>query len=362
MTDRSYSEFRDAEVVPNQGGSNAYLVRFGDGDYEMVNRTPMHELLLNTDLIETAESGDTRRVEDDHVTVSIDLDNDRVHLTVNGRRVSVTQDYREDVLTAYADENFQELRTIHETIVENRVRVGLLDRFMPRFAEAREDGRLRKSDEGWVIDETFVVQWNGENYLTEVVDTHVVSGGEAVRADESREARQLEFDIPDDVTVVDPSGNDVDLSAREAQFLATVEALLNPQEYLTSDEAEAIEAAVENVQDPIASLARTATVSGFTDETDGLWHSHSSNKHRIQDLGVTDEVADLLDHRHDGHSALHEMWARRHEFKNRDDIDVFEDAGNADSSKWQKIKNTRQKAPIPNDIRKKIQETYGGSY
>lgn len=362
MSEFSIDELRDAEIVPNQGGPNAWLVRFGESDYRTVPRTPKHRLLLETDVLQRAEGGDTHRITEDgdtvaHVTFTADVDADRYHLTVDGRRINVPADYEDQILNAYADDDWLGLMSLHETIVDNRVRVGLMDRFMPRFAEAREDGRLRKGEDGWVVDETFIVQWNGENYLTEQVDTHVVSGGDAVRADESKEARQLEFDIPDDVTVRDPSGNDVDLSSREARFLATVECLLNPDEYLTSAEADYVERAVENVQDPIASLARTATVSGFTDEKSGLYHGHGLRKHTLDMLGVTDEATERLFYNDFDHAGVHEMYARRSEFENAP-FDVFEDASNDDAGKWERIEATSRKAPIPSDVRADIDSRF----
>lgn len=365
MSEFTIAELREAEIVPEQGGPNAWLVRFGESDYRMVPRTPKHRLLLETDLLERAEGGDTKVLDrddgaQDHVTFTADVDSDSYHLTVNGNRLKVPSDFENEVLEAYADEDFAELRRVHQDIVENRVRVGLMDRFMPRFADARDDNRLRKAGDGWVIDDTFIVQWNGENYLTEQVGTHIVESGEAVRADEEHPAREITFDIPDDEVEVDvPNTVDatVTLSAREARFLATAECLLNPQEYLTDVEADWVEDAVESVQDPIASLARTAQVSGFTDEKSGLYHGHGLQKHTLSDLGVTDEAIDMLHYNSFDHTGVWEMAVREQEFKNAP-FNVFEDAANDDSSKWQKIRNTKDKAPIPSDVKQSLQQMY----
>jgi hypothetical protein len=359
MSEFTLSELREAEIVPQQGGPNAWLVRFGENDYRMVNRTPKHRLLLEDDVLERAEDGDTQTLDggETHVTFTADVDDDRYTLTVNGNRLNVPADYEDEVLEAYADGVWGELRDIHTEIVENRVRVGLMDRFMPRFAEARDEGRLRKSDDGWVIDETFVVKWNGENYLTENVDAHVVESGSTVRADETPEARQLSFDLSGEFEVPDPSGTTVELSTREAKFLATVECLLSPQEYLRDNDAKFVERAVENVQDPIASLARTARVDGFTDEKSGLYHGHDLQKHRLGDLGVTEEAKERLFYNSHDHAGVHEMKARRPEFENAP-FSVFTDAPNDSTQKWDKIESTSRKAPIPQRVRSDIDSRF----
>lgn len=357
MSEFTIAELREAEVVPNQGGANAYLCRFGEGDYRMVNRTPKYRLLLETDLLEQAEGGSTNTVDDQYVTFTADVDNDRYHLTVDGQRLNIPTDYEDSVLEAYADGDWEELVEIHEEIVANRVRVGLMDRFMPRFEEARDDGRLSKGEEGWIIDDTFIVNWEAENYLTEAVDTHVVKGGDTVRADEEQPARELRFDIPDQVNVADPSGNDVELSQREARFLASVEALLNPQDYLREEDADYVERAVENVKDPIASLARTAEVTGFTDEKSGLYHGHGLQKHTLDMLGVTDAAVERLFYNSHDHAGVHEMWARRDEFRDAP-YSVFSDSANDDSDKWEKIRSTSGNAPIPSSVRQDINERF----
>lgn len=362
MTGFSIDELRGAEIVPNQGGPNAWLVRFGEKDYRTVPKTPKHRLLLQSDALQRAEGGDTRQIEVDssthHVTLTANIEEDSYQITVDGRQIDVPESYEKVAIEAYIEEDWKTLYELHQEMLDSRVRVGLMDRFMPRFSDAREENRLRKSDDGWVVDESFVVQWDGKNYLTEEVETHIVEEGDATRVDGTLEARQLEFDAPNSKTVTDPNGNSVELSSKETTFLATVECLLYPQKYLSEEDAEYVEKVVDS--DPISSLAQTAEVTGFTDETDGLWHSHSLKKHRLQDIGVTDEVTDLLDHQANGHSALHELWARRHEFQEMDDVRVFEDVANDDFSKWERINEIRKKAPIPNDIQNKIQEEYGG--
>jgi hypothetical protein len=362
MSEFTLDELQDGEIVPGQGGPKTWLVRFGDQDYRLVNKTPKHRLLLETDVLSSANDPDTRTVQDGdetkHVTFIADVENDRYRLTVNGRPVSVPSEHEDDVLNAYADEDFSWLLNIHQEIVSNRVRVGLLDRFMPRFDEARDEGRLVKGEDGWVIDDTFIVQWDGENYLAEDVEQHVVQGDTTVRADESRQARVLNFDnLSDEMEVDAPDGQEMTITRREAKFLATVECLLNPEEYLTDDEARDVHRLTEWSDDPIAATARTASVESFTDEKSGLVHLHSVSKHTLDQLGVTDAAVERLFYNSFDHAGAHEMKAREEEFRNAT-FDVFEDAPNNDARKWEKIESTSRKAPIPQQVRDDINSRF----
>lgn len=370
MTDNDYTmdELLDAEIVPNQGGSNAWLVRFDEGDYRMVNKTPKNRLLLKTDLLERAERGDTRKVtmfdglanpEERSVTFSANLEEDRYFITVDGYRMRVPRRLEDDVLEAYVEGDFGELHDIQRELWHSRVRVGLMDQFMPRFAEARADGRLHKTDEGWVVDDTFVVQWNGENYLVDGGAQYDVRGGSTVRADETRQARILVFDSGTGSHEVEaPDGRTFELTAMEVEFLATVECLLNPEEYLIDEEAARIVELRDSYSDPVTGVARTAHVQAFTDDKSGIYHEHEMYKHTLDMLGVTDETMNRLNYNYYDHAGVHELYLRRDEFMNAP-FDVFSDADNGDANKWEAIQHTSERAPIPQSVRNEIDSMLG---
>jgi hypothetical protein len=216
-----------------------------------------------------------------------------------------------------------------------------MDQFMPRF---RKDGTdISKTEDGWLVGGDILVAWDGSNHPVDVAQTHVVSGGSTVEADSEKEARDISFTIPDDPSAVAPDGRMFDLQPVEVKFLATVGLILdrNPTHY----------------GDDVVSAISDSTITAFTDTKSGLHHGHGLNKHRIQDLGVTDECAGKLYYNSHDHAGVWEMAVREQEFRNAP-FDVFEDADNDDSRKWEKINSTKEKAPIPKSVRSNLTEMF----
>lgn len=357
MTDRTINEFRNAELVPNQGGSNAYLVRFGEEDYEMVNKTGRNRLLLETDLLEAAEDGDLGFTEDsDAVLFEADLEADEYVIRVEGDDdLPLPSEYEEEALTAYVERDWDELYDLYYSIMSDRVRVDVVSDLTSRFSDDQD--RIETTRDGWVIDDAFVVRWDAENYLTEEVEQHRVDGGDTVEIDETRQARVLNFPELPDSAEVENRGETLMLTNQELQFLATVECLLDPEEYLSDDEAERVEELSEWGTDPIAAAARSARVEGFTDEKSGLYHGHGLYKHTLDMLGVTDEAMERLFYNSFDHAGVHELRVRQDEFENAP-YEVFADAPNTDSEKWEKIAYTSEQAPIPQHVRSDINERF----
>lgn len=337
--ERNLSELKNAEIVPNAGGENAWMVRFGENDYDTVNKTPKNRLILEEGVLDLDYTlGDVR--------VEVDLENDDYRLSKGGRSVKVPSSKEEHVLWTLYDQDVDRARRLFRELTEDRVRVGLMDWFMPRFSEARENNNLRKVEDGWLVNEEILVAWDGENYCTNLDETHVVQGGSTVTADEEKPARDIDFGtIPHDASVEAPSGKEVTLSKAELKFLATVE-------FLTEN---------DGPSDDIGSLVEKARVNSFTDTKSGLHHGHSMDKHTLDMLGVTDEAAEKLYYNSYDHAGVHEMSFRRQEFENSP-INVFEDAANDDTQKWQKIESTTEKAPIPRDVRQSLKSMYGGTH
>lgn len=333
--ERTLQELADAEIVPNAGGDNAWMVRFGENDYDTVNKTPKNRLILQEGVFDLDYTlGDVR--------AEVDLQNDEYRLSKGGRSVKVPSSKEEHILWTMYDQDEGRAERLFRELTENRVRVGLMDWFMPRFAEARENNNLRKVEDGWLVNEEILVAWDGENYCTNVDDTYVVQGSGTVKADETKQAREIDFGtIPSAATVEAPSGKEIELSKAELKFLATVE-------YLTDNQAS---------DDTIGSLAQEARVNSFTDTKSGLHHNHTMDKHTLDMLGVTDEAADKLYYNSYDHAGVHEMLVRQHEFENAP-IDVFEDAPNDDPQKWQKIEKTSDIAHIPREVRRSLESMY----
>lgn len=336
MTERTLSELADAEIVPDMGGPNAWLVRFGEGDYDTVNKSAKNTLLVEgrVEIEDTVSYGG--------IMVDFDLEDDEITLHDGDNEVRVPDSKHEHVLWAVHDEDGPRLQNLFDTLYTPTVRVGLMDQFMPRFRANSED--IHKTERGWVVDETILVTWDASNHPVDDVNTHVVQGGEAVEADTEKEAREINFgDIPDDPTAQTPDGREIGLDEVEVQFLTTVGLVLDKNPDYGDDLQQAIE---------------DSSIVGFTDTKSGLHHAHGLGKHTLSQLGVTEEAQDRLWYNEYDHTGVHELWMRRDEFRSAP-IDVFENAHNTDREKWSMINSTSEQAPIPKNVRQDLEERYG---
>lgn len=334
---RTLGELADAEIVPDQGGNNAYLVRFGEGEYDLVNKSAKNTLILKDEV----NLSDTEKV--GSIRVSFDLQGDSITLSDSRDSVTVPSEKHEHVLWSVHDDDEDRLRSLFDELNVPSVRTGLMDQFMPRFRDGGAE--VRKTADGWVVNDEVLVSWDGSNHPVDVQSTFTVNGGQAVEADESKPARELAFDpiVNDGLTAEAPDGRTFDLTEVEANFLTTVGLATNTgSAFFTDDLSEAIVG---------------SEVTSFTDARSGLHHGHGIDKHRLTDLGVTEAATDKLYFNSYDHTGVWEMAQRRDEFENAP-IDVFEDAPNDDPDKWRNIENTREKAPIPEHIRTSLQEMY----
>jgi hypothetical protein len=336
MTDRSLSELANGEIVPDMGGPNAYLVRFGEGDYDTVNRSGKNTLLLKGDV----QTDDT--VSYGGIMVDFDLDADEITLHDGSNEVVVPDTKHENVLWSVYDEDGRRLNKLFDELHVPTVREGLMDMLTPRFREEESD--IRKTGEGWLLNGDILLSWDATNHPVNVAQTHVVSGGETVEADTEKEAREINFSLSPETGVTLPNGTTTDLTEVEMKFLTSAALILGQD-------------ASNLYYDGLAESIENSTINAFTDTKSGLYHNHTEKKHRIQDLGVTDECADMLWSNANDHTPLHEMALREQELKNAP-IDVFEDAANDNPSKWQKIHSTREKAPVPKHIRRQLEKQF----
>jgi len=300
-----------------------------------VNKSGKHTLLLKKDVAieDTATYGG--------VTVDYSLDTDNITLSRDGDEVRVPDAKHENVLWAVYDEDGPRLNKLFDELHVPTVRQGLMDMLTPRFR--KNNSEIRKTGDGWLVNGDILLSWDAKNQSVNVAQTHVVRGGSAVEVDEDMEARDILFDLSDNREVVLPNGTTTELTEVEMEFLVSAALLVgrNPSHY-----DDGLQESIEN-----------SRIVGFTDTRSGLHHDHPLSKHRIQDIGVTDECADMLWSNDNDHTSLHEMSLREQELKNAP-IDVFEDAANDDPSKWRKINNTKQNAPIPKNICQQLEKQF----
>jgi len=340
MTERTLSELAGAEIVPNMGGPNGWLVRFGPNDYDTVNKSAKNRLILEGE-VDIEDS-----VEYSGITVDFDLEADEITLDDGENQVRVPAAKHENVLWAVRDGDETRIQNLFGDLYVPTVRQGLMDMLIPRFRQ--DDTDIRKTEDGWLINGNILVSWDATNHPINVAQTHIVSGGTTVEADEEKEARDIIFSLSDDSEVQLPNGTTTDLDETEMKFLTTV-ALILGSDYIQNN----------LYDDGLADSIEDSRITGFTDTKSGLHHNHGITKHTLSDLGVTDEATERLWYNENDHTGVWELAIREEEFKTAP-IDVFEDAANGSTRKWNKIYNTKEKAPIPKNIRNDLERRYGG--
>ena len=57
MTTTTYilEDLANAEIVPNQGGENAWLVKFDNDTYDLVSKTTKHRLIIEDDVLNQSQ-------------------------------------------------------------------------------------------------------------------------------------------------------------------------------------------------------------------------------------------------------------------------------------------------------------------
>lgn len=343
MTDLTLDQIATAEIVPDMGGPEQWLLRVGEEQYEMVPKNGRNTLLVKDPDI-TPDGG---RIDVGSMAVHLDFEANTFRLERRQRgfdTVRIPDDIEENVLWATYDRDEARLERIYNELTDGRVRISVMDRFLLRFADAREDGILETTQDGWLIDDEIIVTWQAENFAVKPDATY--SHTDATAFDETRPARQIHFDTPDgNVAVVTPTGDDVMLNKQELDFLVTVQYILEDEHGYTHGNG------------LIGDIVEGAHLSAFTDTRSGLHHGHDKTKHDLRDLSVTDEAIEKLWANSYDHTGVHEMAVRRAEFENAP-FDVFEDAPNNDAAKWEKIEDTRDIAPIPQSTKDMLAEMY----
>lgn len=414
----SVGEKLEAEIEDETPES--YFVCYGGNEYDIEPKTEKNRLLFETDLITEGDptlvaAGTARFGEGEGIYVEFvaDFPTDEYTLTVeeaelvlSGQQAfDVLADVIEDVTSddeafepgpvrgmTYPPSNVTSVeesddthdatpvdaeqlsdataRTLYRTFNEirsKRVREPVVAEFADRHTGVATEGsfmtgtesRVDIRDEGWVIDETFLVTFEAENYVVDDITTHEVEGGTVVEADERHQFLEVSFDAKSEAVVEAPSGVDVDLSEREQEFLATVEVLCYPGDYLGTDLVHKVEQAVEDTVEPIADVADTADVQSYMDHKTGLVHDHELDKHTLRaTFNVTREVIDELYFNEHDHAGVHELVYREEEFRDAD-FDVFYDTDNCNDARWQRIDETTSTAYVPDSVHLELRARYG---
>jgi len=376
---RSTDEKLDAELIATSGPAgdpDVYLVEYPDGEQVYEPASPTNVALFEDGLYGEVQGHTEYRVSigPDVATVELDADVENQHyvITVDGNQLPVPSDEVARVVDAFKGANGSaigsRLYNLYEDILEGQVRRHVVDSFGDRFPA----DRVEQTPEGWVVDDTFVVNYEAENYLVDNDTVYVREGGDMVRADERKQAVELDFDVSGNTELPTGNGDRVEVGEQEQVFLATVEALLFPEDYLGADLVDGIEqarSASDVGDDDIEEIAETASVSGFTDSKTGNHHGHGFDKHRAIDeaavgnldasLGMTEAAIDKLYFNDYDHAAPHELLARRDEFENAP-FDIFEDEGveNDDYNHWKAIEKAKDSAPINDEHHRQIREMF----
>jgi hypothetical protein len=356
-------QMKDAATVHDypRTQNDTYLVEYADGDVEYEPNT-----LLNRTIFGAGEDEDSKwdelngqntfELDGDEIDVTLSLRNQTAYMTMAGTTVNVSDEFAavaSSTLDALRGDQPEELAEIFLDTVDEQVRRGVVTEYLDRFPE----DRIEITDDGWVVDDTFVVTYEAENYLTTDKPIYHRQGGDMVEMDSSAEAVDLDLQFDGSKRMPTTSGSEHLLSTDEQRFLVTVETLLFPSDYLDAELVDDVEQyKAEQFHDPIEGMAAEANNSGFTATDTREHHDHSITKHRLSDsFDVTSETLSKMATKEYSHLAVHELALREDEFRNAD-FDVFEDVGNNPHGRWDDINDVTDSAPISADSMAELKE------
>jgi len=366
-SNRSIEQKKGATVVDTSGPSDdpdVFLVEYPDGSVEYEPATPENVALFQSGLYDRVQgvTSTVATVGDRNVDVRLqaDIESGTYDLSIAGDQVPVPREYVTDIINAFDGAQGaalgSRLYSIYEDIIEGQIRRYVVSQFEDRFP----DDRVEVTPDGWEVDDTFVVTYDVENYLIDIDPVSPNGNG----YDSSKQGVYLDLNATSTREVRTPDGDRIELEPDEQEFLAMVEGLLYPEDYFGAnlvDDIEQHKAEGEAVGDVIEQVTSDADVGGFTDSKTGIHHgstNHSFQKHDVSDLNVTEDVREKLWSNPYDHAAVHEMLLRKQEFVNNPDIDIFTDDEDDSDFKWSEIENTSEHAPIPSDVRNKLDSMF----
>ena len=409
---------RDAMGATIIGGTaTTYLVQYEDGAIESVSNDSLHgaicelsEIDPSTDVRARGRALDYDGHDGDGIDVELNVDttNMRGELTIGGRADTVTITgselgqallaVEEEALSAnnpeigdtdsgpqsvsarmsqsstttdtsfdqtnavLSNETASNLYDVYENALATRVREDLVNSFANQFAGVAVE------DSGWVIEDTYMLTYDAENYLVDDIDTYTVSGSSVAETDGEQQAVGLKFDT-EPYAVFTIAGQEYTLSENEQHFLASAEFLTSPSNYLEVDsfETEVYSAIREAKGDPLVrgaveELASSVRVGHFIDPKSGLIHRHDIDKHVLRStFKIRSWVVEDLNYSSFDHAGVSELSYREAEFRNADEPVFFDGSDNDDDEKWNHINQVEKDAPCPPEVYRRLQSMYGSN-
>jgi hypothetical protein len=227
-----------------------------------------------------------------------------------------------------------------------RVRQDVVEDLYARYTDEGDADRIVDVHNGVVVDDTFKVTYDGENYLVDDPGTMRIEDGDVVEVDETHQFLDIDFETTD-VRPIDFDGATYTLTAAEQQFLATIETLCYPERHLDVRMANRVEKAVdEQPGDEIGDIASTGRVRAYKDRVSGLVHPHGIDKHTLTaSFSVKPWVLDEMKYTEYDHAGVNELTAMESELRGADRR-VFFDTDNGDDERWEEIARTADGAQI----------------
>ena len=369
------------------------LVRYADGNVESVSKHSMHGLLCTIDWLESGEpiAASGRALVDnanlDSGGTGIDIEFELLHLDTAG---TITVDGGSEPLTLYGTELREAIKFVidsadvdldsddgpdqtnislgtdeatelykhYESILESRVREGVIDKLAGYFGRGVE-----VVDDGWLVEDTYLVTYDAENYLVDDMDVSRVSGGGVEQFEGNPEAVKMSFRT-DPIKSMDFGQESYTLSEVEQAFVATVEVLSHPDQYLGVEgfENEVYSAVVRakgvDLED-VTVLATTVDIQHFVDPKTGLLHRHDVDKHTIRTtFNVRPWVVRELHYNNFDHAGVAELAWKEDQLR-ADSRDVFFDTDNNDDDRWNRISSIENDAPCPPEVYQRLKAMYG---
>lgn len=387
--DRLIGDAIGAEIIDES--PDTILVRYGDGVVDSVSKHSTHGLLCTVDWLESSESivsSGRALIDRDNLgsggtgtDITFDLP---YHETAGQIIVEGTTDplllYGEDLREALSlvvesadvdddgtvdqsqltmdPDTATELYEMYESILESRVRENIIDELADYFR-----GSIELVDEGWIVADTYLVTYEGENYLVGETQTYKRNGGDVTKTDGTPQAVKMSFRT-DPIANMSFGQETYTLSEVEQAFVATVEVLLHPDQYLgvESFENEVYSAVVQakgvDLED-VTRLATTTNIEHFVDPKTGLLHRHDLNKHVLRTtFDIRPWVINELFYDSFDHAGVAELSWREDEFRNSNRA-VFYDTENDDDERWSWINKIEGKAPCPPEVYQRLNAMYG---
>lgn len=364
---RSATDKQNADVLatspPNSRNPDVFLIQYPDADEPQYEPgTPMNQALFGQGLFSEIDGVSAFDYNGTPIELDADVSNDTYRVSVGGYTARIPSEQADEIAEAFqSNATGEKLYELYNDVISGQVRRPVVSDFLDRYP----DDRIEVTEDGWVVDDTFLVTYEGTNHLVDVDPADPRSSNPDY--DSSKQAVYLDVDARGERDLQTPSGETVTASELEQEFLTQVEVLLYPETYVgveLVDEIEQHKAEGQMLGDAIEDLTEQADVTGFTDSKTGNHHGstgHSFDKHKLSDgFNVTEDVVDLLwSHEYD-HAGVHELLLRKQEFIARPDVDVFEDVPDDNASRWSRIESTKESAPILPRTQQKLDEMYGG--